>query len=68
MVSFFTDFAYEMPYPVTPIFLSAALGASMATVGLIEGFAEVTAGFLKWYFGAVSDKVGKRSIFVILGY
>lgn len=68
VVSFFTDFASEMLYPVTPIFLSAALGASMATVGLIEGFAEVTAGLLKGYFGAVSDKIGKRSIFVVLGY
>jgi len=68
VVSFFTDFASEMLYPVTPIFLSAALGASMATVGLIEGFAEVTAGLLKGYFGAVSDKIGKRSIFVVIGY
>ncbi len=67
-VSFFTDFASEMLYPVTPIFLSAALGASMATVGLIEGLAEVTAGLLKGYFGAVSDKIGKRSIFVVIGY
>lgn len=68
VVSFFTDFASEMLYPVTPIFLSAALGASMATVGLIEGIAEVTAGLLKGYFGAVSDKVGKRSIFIVIGY
>ena len=68
IVSFFTDFASEMLYPITPIFLSVALGASMATVGLIEGFAEVTAGLLKGYFGAVSDKIGKRSIFVVIGY
>jgi len=57
-----------MLYPVTPIFLTAVLGSSMAVVGVIEGIAEVTAGFLKGYFGNLSDKVGKRSIFIVLGY
>lgn len=68
MVSLFTDVASEMLYPVTPIFLTAVLGSSMAVVGLIEGIAEVTAGLLKGYFGNLSDKLGKRSIFVVLGY
>jgi MFS family permease len=67
-VSFFTDIASEMLYPVTPIFLTAVLGSSMAVVGIIEGIAEITAGFLKGYFGNLSDKLGKRSIFVVLGY
>jgi len=68
IVSFFTDFASEMLYPITPIFLTTVLGASMATVGAIEGIAEITAGLLKGIFGTVSDKIGKRSIFVVLGY
>jgi len=68
LVSFFTDFASEMLYPVTPIFLTSVLGASMSLVGLIEGIAEVTAGLLKGYFGALSDKIGKRSIFIVIGY
>jgi len=68
LVSFFTDFASEMLYPVTPLFLTVTLGASMSVVGLIEGIAEVTAGLLKGYFGNLSDKLGKRSIFVVLGY
>ena len=68
MVSLFTDIASEMLYPVTPIFLTAVLGSSMALVGVIEGIAEVTAGLLKGYFGNLSDKVGKRSIFVVIGY
>lgn len=57
-----------MLYPVTPIFLTAALGASMALVGIIEGIAEFIAGFLKGYFGKLSDKLGKRSIFITIGY
>jgi MFS family permease len=68
LVSLFTDMASEMLYPVTPIFLSGILGASMAMIGLIEGLAELTAGVLKGYFGFLSDKLGKRSIFVIAGY
>ncbi|MHB9041517.1 MAG: MFS transporter [Melioribacteraceae bacterium] len=68
LVSFFTDFASEMLYPITPIFLTSILGDSMSVVGLIEGIAEVTAGLLKGYFGSLSDKIGKRSIFVIIGY
>lgn len=67
-VSLFTDMASEMLYPVTPLFLSSVLGASMAAIGLIEGLAEITAGLLKGYFGFLSDKLRQRSIFVILGY
>ena len=68
LVSLITDMASEMLYPITPIFLSSVLGASMAVVGMIEGLAEVTAGMLKGYFGFLSDKLGKRSIFVVFGY
>lgn len=68
LVSLFTDFASEMLYPVTPIFLTAVLGSSMAVVGIIEGLAEFIAGILKGYFGNISDKIGKRSVFVVLGY
>ncbi len=67
-ISLFTDMASEMLYPITPIFLASVLGASMISVGVIEGLAEITAGFLKGYFGFLSDKLGKRSIFVVGGY
>ena len=68
LISLFTDLASEMLYPITPIFLTAILGSSMAVVGIIEGIAEVIAGLLKGYAGRLSDKIGKRSIFVIIGY
>lgn len=68
LISLFTDMASEMLYPVTPIFLASVLGASMISVGVIEGLAEITAGFLKGYFGFLSDKLGKRSIFIVGGY
>ena len=68
MVSLFTDVASEMLYPITPIFLTAVLGSSMAVVGIIEGIAEFIAGLLKGYFGNLSDRVGKRSVFIVIGY
>jgi MFS family permease len=68
LISLFTDMASEMLYPITPIFLTAVLGSSMAVVGLIEGLAEITAGFFKGYFGRLSDKLGRRSIFIRIGY
>ncbi len=68
MISFFTDFASEMLYPVAPVFLTSVLGASMVTVGAIEGAAEVIANILKGYFGALSDKLQKRALFVKIGY
>ena len=60
-VSLFTDIASEMLYPITPIFLTSILGASMSVVGALEGAAEIIAGFLKGYFGALSDKIKKRA-------
>lgn len=68
MVSLFTDIASEMLYPVTPIFLTAVLGSSMAIVGLIEGIAEFISAVLKGYSGNFSDKIGKRSVFITIGY
>ncbi|PJA97703.1 MAG: MFS transporter [Ignavibacteriales bacterium CG_4_9_14_3_um_filter_30_11] len=67
-VSLFTDIASEMLYPITPIFLTSILGASISVVGALEGAAEIISGFLKGYFGALSDKIKKRSLFVKIGY
>ncbi|MBX7059079.1 MAG: MFS transporter [Leptospirales bacterium] len=67
LVSFFTDVASEMLYPVMPLYLGA-VGYSVLFIGVLEGFAEAIAGISKGYFGAVSDAVGRRTPFVRLGY
>jgi MFS family permease len=67
IVSFFTDVASEMLYPVMPIFLES-IGFSAMLIGVLEGVAEATAGFSKGYFGKLSDLKGKRVPFVQLGY
>ncbi len=68
LVSFFADVASEMLYPVTPIFLTTVLGASMASVGLIEGIAESIASLMKTYSGSWSDYISKRKPFIVIGY
>ncbi|MCX6165099.1 MAG: MFS transporter [Ignavibacteriae bacterium] len=66
-VSLFTDIASEMLYPVMPIYLKT-IGFSALLIGLLEGFAEATAGLSKGYFGNMSDRKGSRVPFVRFGY
>jgi MFS family permease len=66
-VSFFTDIASEMLYPVMPVYLQS-IGFSVLMIGLLEGMAEATAGLSKGYFGNYSDKLGSRVPFVRWGY
>jgi len=67
VVSLFTDTATEMIYPLIPVYV-AALGAGAVILGIIEGVAETTAALLKLFGGIISDKTGKRKIFVLVGY
>lgn len=67
LVSLFTDVASEMLYPVMPIYLKT-IGFSIILIGILEGFAEATAGLSKGYFGNLSDNKGKRLPFVQIGY
>lgn len=67
IVSFFTDIASEMLYPVMPIYLKT-IGFSVVMIGVLEGFAEATAGLSKGYFGNFSDRLGQRLPFVKWGY
>ncbi len=66
-VSFFTDFASEMVYPVVPLFL-VALGAPAMALGFIEGGAEAIVSLLKGVTGWHCDRMGKRVVYVRLGY
>src|ERR1700755_1575891 len=68
VVSFFTDVATEMIYPLLPLFLATSLGASASFVGAIEGAAESVASLLKLASGWWSDRVRKRKVFVVVGY
>ena len=67
-VSFLTDVATEMTYPLLPIFLATVLGASATYVGTIEGIAESTAALLKLAGGWWSDRLSRRKPLVLAGY
>ncbi len=67
LISFFTDIASEMLYPIIPLYLKS-LGFSIAFIGILEGVAESLAGLSKGYFGAWSDNLSKRVPFIRIGY
>ena len=66
--SFFMDTSSELIHSLLPVFMVTALGASMVTVGLIEGVAEAAAAVMKVFSGALSDYLGKRKFLMVLGY
>ena len=68
LVSFLTDVASEMIYPLLPLFLSTVLGTTAAGLGVIEGLAESVSSLLRLPAGWWSDRVGRRKPLVLLGY
>jgi MFS family permease len=67
-VSLLMDTSSEIIHALLPVYLVTALGASMVTVGFIEGIAEATASITKVFSGAISDWLGKRKWLAVLGY
>ena len=67
-MSLLNDTASEMITPLLPIFLTAALGAGPAIVGLVEGLAEATASILKLASGRLADRGVPAKRLVIGGY
>jgi len=68
LISFFADLSSELLYPITPLFITNVLHASMTSLGVIEGCAELTASVLKGWAGKKSDEWGRRKEFVWGGY
>ena len=66
--SLFMDISSELIHSLLPVFMVTTLGASMITVGIIEGAAEATAAVMKVFSGALSDYLGKRKFLLVLGY
>jgi Na+/melibiose symporter-like transporter len=66
--SLFMDISSELIHSLLPVFMVSVLGASMITVGVIEGVAESIAAVMKVFSGALSDYLGKRKFLLVLGY
>src|SRR4029434_9856551 len=67
-VSFFTDTASEMVYPLLPLFLTRVLGAGAMSLGVIEGVAEAAKSILKIVSGWLPDLSRTPKRFVLAGY
>jgi len=66
--SLFMDISSELVHALLPVFLVTVLGASMVTIGVIEGIAEATAAITKVFSGVLSDYFRKRKALIVLGY
>jgi MFS family permease len=66
--SLLMDSSSEMVHSILPLFLVSGLGASVAMVGLIDGFAEATASITKIFSGALSDHWRNRKHIAAFGY
>lgn len=68
LVSLCMDASSELVHSVLPVFLVTVLGASVITVGILEGIAEATAAITKVFSGALSDRWQRRKGLVVAGY
>lgn len=68
IASTLNDSANNMVLPIIPLFLVATLGASPTTIGLIEGIAGVISSLFTLFPGIWSDRINRRTPFVVGGY
>jgi len=66
--SLFMDLSSELIHSLLPLFMVGVLGASVVTVGVVEGIAEATAAIVKMVSGTLSDYLGRRKRVMVLGY
>ncbi|MBM2805150.1 MAG: major facilitator family transporter, partial [Deltaproteobacteria bacterium] len=68
LTAMFMDMSSELVHSLLPVYMASVMGASMVTIGFLEGIAEATAAITKIFSGALSDYLGKRKFLVVLGY
>ena len=68
VISLLTAMSSAMVYGLLPVFLVKSLGATTASVGLIEGVAEAVMSLTRIFSGVASDWMGRRKPLVLIGY
>jgi MFS family permease len=68
LTSLFMDASTEMVYPLIPLYLVTAFGATPALVGVIEGIAESLASQMKVFSGYLGDRYKRKKALAIAGY
>lgn len=66
-ISLLQDAASELLYPLLPIFLTGVLAAPPVVLGVVEGLADATSGFVRYWAGRLSDRRGRKG-FIAWGY
>src|SRR3989344_7945279 len=66
--SFFNDLGSDMVFSVWPAFVTQTLGASVSFLGFLDGFGDALVALSQMVSGIVSDRLGRRKIFVWVGY
>jgi len=68
MASFLNDFGSDIIYPVWPLFVTSFLGVDMVILGFIDGLGDAIVSISQAVSGYLSDRFGKRKIFIWSGY
>ena len=67
-VSLFMDMSSELVHSLLPVFMVSVLGASVLSVGLVEGVAEAATAVTRLFSGSLSDYLGRRKGLTVFGY
>jgi len=68
LASFLNDMGSDIIYPVWPLFVTTVLKANMAALGFLDGLGEALVSLSQAASGLLSDRIGKRKIFIWTGY
>lgn len=68
LVSLMTDISSQMIFSVFAVVFTTIAGASVVLLGIVEGAADFSASSLDYLAGWLSDRSGRRKVFVIAGY
>lgn len=68
LVSFFIDLSTHMVYPLVPLYLVYAFGATPVLIGVVEGVSESVASLLKVFSGYTTDRFKKKKAIAFIGY
>jgi MFS family permease len=68
-LSFFcANISAVMAFTSVPLFMSGFLNSNMQVIGRLEASVEVLSLIMRSISGSISDFLGKRKIFIVLGY
>ncbi|MBN1923487.1 MAG: MFS transporter [Nanoarchaeota archaeon] len=68
LASFFNDIGSDLVAPIWPIFVKVILGANMTVLGFLDGLGIALVSVSNAFSGWLSDKLGKRKLFIYVGY